>query len=107
LEWATAAKAAAIGEHGVVGEDGVDASERGIGLPAQWLHGGSRFLAGDPKWRVSQMLAGGRCDAAVEGHGDFHQYEGALVLNPAGEAFVEAAGFGLAEADRDLDSRGA
>jgi hypothetical protein len=34
----------------------------------------------------------GRGDAAVEGHGDLHEDEGALMLAPAGEAFVEAAG---------------
>ena len=30
-----------------------------------------------------------------------------MVLDPAGEALVEAAGFGLADADGDFDARGA
>lgn len=44
------------------------------------------------------MLTGGRGDATVEGHGDLHEDERAFVLAPAGEAFVEAAGFLLADA---------
>ena len=53
------------------------------------------------------MLARRRGNAAVERHGDFHPDERALVLDPAGEAFVDAAGFGLADAERDLDAGGA
>ena len=52
-------------------------------------------------------MAGRRGDAPVERHGDFHQHEGALVLDPAGEAFVDAAGFGFADAERRLNARGA
>ena len=106
-ERAAAAKAAAIGEHGIVGEDGVDAGHGGVGLPAQGLNGGARGFAGDPVGLARGVMAGRRCDAPVERHGDFHQHEGTLVLDPASEAFVEAAGFGFADADGDLDARGA
>ena len=51
--------------------------------------------------------AGRRSDAAVEGHGDLHEDEGALVLDPFGEAFVEAAGFGFADAEGGFDAGGA
>ena len=62
-------------------------------------------FAGDPVGRVRCLMPGRRCDARVEGHGDFHQHEGALVLDPAREALVEAAGFSLADADIGLDAR--
>ncbi len=71
------------------------------------LHGGAGNFAGDPVGRVRDHLRGRRRDARVESHGDLHEHEGAAVLNPASETFVEAAGFGLAEADGDLDARGA
>ena len=51
------------------------------------------------------MLPGRRRDATVERHGHLHQHEGALVLDPAREAFVDAARFGLADAERDVDAR--
>ena len=56
---------------------------------------------------MNRVLARGRGDAAVERHGDLHQHEGALVLDPAREAFVDAARFSLADAERDFDAGGA
>ncbi len=106
-EGAAAAEAAAVGEHGVVGEDGVDAGECGVGLPAEGLDGGAGGFAGDPVGLAGLVEPGRRGDAAVEGHGDFHEDEGALVLAPAGEAFVEAAGFGFADAEGGLEAGGA
>ena len=53
------------------------------------------------------MLARGRRDAAVERHGHLHQDEGALVLDPSREAFVDAAGFSLADAECDVNAGGA
>jgi len=50
------------------------------------------------------LLRGRRRDARVEGHGDLHEDEGAMVLDPAGEAFVEAAGFSLAGANGNFDA---
>ena len=91
---AAAAQAAAVGHPGIVGEHSVDADHGGVGGPAQRLHGGARDFAGDPVGRVGCLLRGRRRDARVERHGHFHQHEGALVLNPAREALVEAAGFG-------------
>ncbi len=41
-------------------------------------------------------------DAAIERHRDFHEDERALVLNPACEAFVDAAGFRLADSKGGL-----
>ncbi len=52
------------------------------------------------------VKAGGRRDAAVERHGHFHQDERTMGLDPAGEAFVEAAGFLLADAEDGFDARG-
>jgi hypothetical protein len=101
---AAAAQAAAIGEHWVVGEDGVDAGEGRVGLPAEGLDGGAGFLGRDPEGLVSGVLADGWRYAAIEGHGDFHEDERTLVLAPAGEALVEAAGFWLTGAQRNLNA---
>jgi len=70
------------------------------------LDGGPGGFAGDPVGLAGLVGRGGRGDAAVEGHGDFHEDEGALRLAPMGEGFVEAAGFWLAEADGGLDAGG-
>ena len=56
---------------------------------------------------MGRVVRGRRRDARVEGHGDFHEHEGATVLDPAGKAFVEAPGLSLAGADGDLNPRGA
>ncbi len=106
-ERAAAAQTAAVGHPGIVGENSVDADHGGVCGPAQGLDGGAGDFAGDPVGRVRDLLRGRRRDARVESHGDFHEHEGAVMLNPASEAFVEAASFGLAEADGDLDARGA
>jgi len=53
------------------------------------------------------VLAQGWRDAPVERHGHLHQDQGTLVLDPAREAFVDAAGFGLADADCDFNAGGA
>jgi len=98
------AEAAAVGEHGVVGEDGVDASESGICLPTKGLDGGAGFFAGDPEGLSEMVLADGRGDAAVEGHGNFHEDERAAVLAPASEALVEATGFRLTDAEGNFNA---
>jgi hypothetical protein len=103
-ERAAAAEAATVGEHGVVGEDGVDTGEGGICLPAKGLDGGAGFVAGDPEGLFEVVLTDRWGDATVEGHGDFHENERALVLAPAGKAFVETAGFGLTDAERNFNS---
>ena len=59
-------------------------------------------FAGDPVGLTRGVMAGRWCDAAIERHGDFHQDEGALVLDPAGEAFVDAAGFCFADTEFGL-----
>ena len=45
-----------------------------------------------------------RRDARVEGHGDLHEDQRATMLNPTGEAFIEAAGFNFAGANGDLNA---
>ena len=92
---------------GIVGEHGIDADHGGVGGPAEMLNSGAGDFAGDPVGRVRRLLRRRRRDARVEGHGDLHEDEGALMLNPAGETLIEAAGFSLAGAERNFDSRGA
>jgi len=75
--------------------------------PAERLDGGAREFVGDPVRSVGSLLSRRRRDACVESHRDLHEDEWALMLDPAGEAFVEAAGFRLAGADGDFDSCGA
>ena len=84
LEGAAAAETAAVGEHGVVGEDGVDADQDGVGLPAERLDGGAGGFAGDPIGLADLVEAGRRRDAAVEGHGDLHEDEGAAGAGSSG-----------------------
>ena len=96
--------ASSVGEEWVVGEDGADSGEDCVGLMAELLDGGAGFFAGDPEGLAGGSGFGRRGDAAVEGHRDLHQDEGALVLDPFGEAFVEAAGFGFTDARGDLNA---
>ena len=101
-----AAQAAAVGHPGIVGENRVDADHGGVGGPAQGLHGGAGGVTCNPIRGVGCLLRGRRRNARVERHGNFHQHQGAVVLDPAREALVEAAGFGLAGADGGFDARG-
>ncbi len=79
--------AGAVGQARVVGEDGADAGEEGVGFVAQVLDCVARFLAGDPG-----DAAGRLGDLAVEGERGFQGDERALGLNPPGEIFVVASG---------------
>ena len=96
--------ASSVGEEWVVGEDGADSGEDCVGLMAELLDGGAGFFAGDPEGLAGGSGFGRRGDAAVEGHRDLHQDEGALVLDPFREAFVEAAGFGFTDARGGLNA---
>ena len=96
--------ASAGGEEWVVGEDGADPGEDSVGLMAELLDGGAGFFAGDPARLAGCSGIGRGGDAAVEGHGDLHMDEGALVPDPFGEAFVDAAGFGFTHADICLNA---
>ncbi len=100
------AQAAAIGEHWVVGEDGVDAGECGVRLPAQGLDCSTCGFTGDPVRLARIVMTQGRRDAAVECHRNFHENKGTPVLDPAGEAFIDATGFCLADAERGFDACG-
>ncbi len=70
------------------------------------MDGGAGLLAGDPVRLAFLVSANWRSDAAVEGHGHLHLDEGAVVLAPTGEGFVEAAGFFFAGANRGFDAGG-
>ena len=64
-------------------------------------------FAGDPVGLTGDLMAGWRGDAAVERHGHLHEHQRAAMLAPAGEALVEAAGFGFADANDGFNAGGA
>jgi len=73
---------------------------------AELLDGIPRFLTGNPVWFPIGARVSPWGDPAVEAHGDLHEHKGALVLYPLGEAFVQPAGFVLANPSFSLNSCG-
>ncbi len=83
----------------VVGDDGVDAHQDGVGGSAE-AHGElATGRAGDPL-----RFAAGGSDLAVHGHGGFDGDEGRLMYDPVIERFVQLVRFPFQNARSDLDA---
>ncbi len=105
---AAAGKADAVGERGVVGENGADAGEDGVGGVAEELRVGAGRGAGDPVWRGGCAGGSRRREFAVDGERGFERDEGTAMLNGEGEGVVKAASLlgqgmgGIEEVDFDV-----
>ena len=97
---------AAVGEAGVVGEDGADAGEDGVGVVAEELDLLTGGGAGEPVRLVGRAQCGGGQHAVYRSRG-FERDEGDAVLDEVGEGVVEVAGGLLQDADGDFDVCGA
>ncbi len=104
---AGAENAAAVGEWWVVGEDGADAGEDGVGGVAEALDLGAGRGAGEPVRLVGGSGLRGGGEVAVDGKGGLEGDEGRVVLDEVGEGVVEVAGGLLEDAESDFDSGGA
>ena len=91
-EFSAARLAGAIGQARIIGEDGADAREQGVGGVAQVLDCLARCFARDRSGR-----AGALGDLAVERERAFQGDEGKAGSNPFGEIFVQLAGVLLRE----------
>ena len=105
-ERAPARKAGAIGQGGIVGEDGADAGEDGVGRVAQTMDFGAGLGAGEPVGRCGAASLGRRSEVAVGGEGGFEREERAPMLDGVGEGQVELACRLLFDADADGDAGG-
>ncbi|MCU1320298.1 MAG: hypothetical protein JWP98_1816, partial [Edaphobacter sp.] len=103
----TAARfAAAVGEEGVVGEDGADAGEDGVGGVAEEVNLGAGGWAGEPVRLVGETMGWRRGEFAVYREGGFEGDEGGLGADEVDEGFVEVAGWLLEDSDGDFDACG-
>ncbi len=85
-------ESAAVGELGVVGEDGADAGEDGVGGVAEELDLVAGGGAGEPVGLVGEARGWWWGEFAVDGEGGFEGDEGRAVLDEVGEGIVEVAG---------------
>ncbi len=106
-ERAAAREGAAVGELGVVGEDGADAGEDGVGGVAEELHFVARGGAGEPEGLVG--IAGGRrrSEFSVDRKRGLEGDEGGSMLYVVGEGVVQVAGWLFEDAKGDCDVGGA
>ena len=98
---------AAVGEGGVVGEDGADAGEDGVGCVTEVLDVRPGLGIGEPVGLPGGAGCGRWGKISVGGEGRFQGDERGVVLNEVGEGFVEATGRLLEDAGGDFDTCGA
>ena len=99
--WAN--EVAAVGEFGVVGEDGADSGEDGVAEVAEHLDLLACRGAGEPV-RLVWITRGWRWfEFAVGRESGFERDEGCSVLDEVGEGVIELAGLLLQDAEGDFD----
>jgi len=99
--------AAAVGELRVVGKDGADAGEDGVGGVAEELNLLSGSGAGEPVRLIGEARGGWGSKFAVDGERGLEGDKGSFVLDEVGEGFVEVAGLLLEDAECDFNVGGA
>jgi hypothetical protein len=94
---------AAVSELRIVGQDGVDAGEDGVGGVAEELHLVSRGGAGEPEGLVGIPRGGWWSQFSVDGQCSLEGDEGGAVLDGVGEGVVQIACRLLEDAERYFD----
>ncbi len=105
-ERAATREASAVGEGGIVGEDGANAGEDGVRSVAELLDFVASSGAGEPEWLAGLARRGRRSELAVDGEGGFEGNQRAAVLDEVGKGLDEVAGGLLADAEGDFDVGG-
>ena len=100
-------KSGAVGELRVVGEDGADAGEDGVGGVAEELHMVARDGAGEPEGLVGRAGGGGWSEFAVDRECGLEGDKGSSMLDEVGEGVVQIAGWLFEDAESDFDVGGA
>ena len=103
-ERSAARQAGAIGEGGVVGEDGANAGEDGVGGVAEVVDLSAGERAGEPDGGGGGAGDGRWGETAVNRERRLEGDEGALALDKVGERQVEGTGRALAGAEGDCDA---
>jgi hypothetical protein len=96
-----------VGQGWVVGEDGADAGENGVGGVAEALDFFSGLGTGEPVRLVGSAGLLGGSEIAVDREGGFEGDEGSVMLDEVGEGVVEVAGWLLKDSEGDFDPGGA
>jgi len=106
-ERAASGQAGTVGEFGIVGEDGADASEDGVAGVTEALDFGASSGTREPMWLIG--VAGGwwGSELTIDRERGLQGDEGGSGLDEVSEGFVEAAGRLLEGTESDFDVGGA